>query len=194
MKTIAKIIRGITVPPVIVASLFTILYFFRDGVVPTRLDYLFSLLFLAVVPVLAYPLQEIVPAFRPGGQKMKRKLAFILSIMGYVAAFVLSLLRGAVPNLVYIDSVYLCSVVVLTLLNVCTAWHASGHACSIVGPIALLACFMGWWAILGGFFVVALSFWSSVYLGRHTVREYLLGALSPLVSALLMYPIFMPIF
>jgi len=194
MKKFAKIIRGITVPPVIVAALFTLLYFCRDGVIPTLPDYLFSLFFLAVVPVLAYPLQEMVPALRPGGQRMKRKLAFILSIMGYVAAFVVSLLRGAVPNLIYIDAVYLCSVVVLTLLNVCTPWHASGHACSIVGPIALLACFMGWWAILCGAAVIALSFWSSVYLGRHTVREYLLGALSPLLSALLMYPLFMPIF
>ncbi|MBO7341405.1 MAG: hypothetical protein J6U87_01860 [Clostridia bacterium] len=194
MKKFANIIRGITVPPVIVAALLTILYFCRDSVIPSLADYLLSLFFLALVPVLAYPLQEIVPAFRPGGQKMKRKLAFIFSIMGYIAAFTVSTLRGAVPNLIYIDAVYLCSVVVLTLLNVCTPWHASGHACSIVGPIALLACFMGWWAILGGALVIALSFWSSVYLGRHTVREYFLGALSPLLSALLMYPLFMPIF
>lgn len=194
MKTFAKIIRGVTVPPIMVAALFLLLYFFRDNVIPTSLDLIFSLLFLAVVPVLAYPLQSVVPAFRPGGQKMKRKLAFILSIMGYIAAFLVSILRGAVPNLVYIDAVYLCSVVVLTLLNVCTPWHASGHACSIVGPIALLACFFGWRAILAGGTVIALSFWSSVYLGRHTVREYLLGALSPLLSALLMIPIFMPTF
>ena len=194
MKKIAKLIRGVTVPPVIVTVLFALLYFYREGVIPSLADFLFSLFFLALVPVLAYPLQAIVPAFRPGGQKMKRKLAFILSIMGYIAAFTVSLVRGAVPNLVYIDAVYLCSVIVLTLLNVCTPWHASGHACSIVGPIALLACFFGWWAILAGAAVIALSFWSSVYLGRHTVREYLLGALSPLLSAVLMYPFFMPTF
>ncbi len=194
MKKFAKIIRGITVPPAIVTVLFLLLYFCRDDVIPTPLDLSLSLFFLALVPVLAYPLQAIVPAFRPGGQRMKRKLAFILSIMGYIAAFTVSLLRGAVPNLAYIDAVYLCSVIVLTLLNVCTPWHASGHACSIVGPIALLACFFEWWTIPVGALVIALSFWSSVYLKRHTVREYLLGALSPLLSAVLMYPIFMPIF
>ncbi|MBR2464746.1 MAG: hypothetical protein IKM42_06090 [Clostridia bacterium] len=194
MKKIAKIIRGITVPPAIVTVLFVLLYFLRDDVIPNPLDLVFSLFFLAVVPVLAYPLQAIVPAFRPGGQKMKRKLAFILSIMGYIAAFTVSLVRGAVPNLAYIDAVYLCSVLVLTALNVFTPWHASGHACSIVGPIALLACFFGWRAILAGAAVIALSFWSSVYLKRHTVREYLLGAASPLLSALMMYPLFMPTF
>lgn len=194
MKNFAKIIRGATVPPVMVAVLFLLLYFLRDDVVENPLDLVLSLFFLAIVPVLAYPLQAIVPAFRPGGQKMKRKLAFILSIMGYIAAFICSILRGAVPNLAYIDAVYLCSVLVLTLLNVCTPWHASGHACSIVGPIALLACFFGWQAILAGALIVALSFWSSVYLKRHTVREYLLGAISPLVSAALMYPLFLPTF
>ena len=194
MIKFAKIIRGVTVPPAIVTVLFVLLYFLRDDVIPKPLDLAFSLFFLAAVPVLAYPLQAIVPAFRPEGQKMKRKLAFILSIMGYVAAFTVSLVRGAVPNLAYIDAVYLCSVLVLTALNVFTPWHASGHACSIVGPIALLACFFGWRAILAGAAVIALSFWSSVYLKRHTVREYLLGAASPLLSAFMMYPLFMPTF
>ena len=194
MKTFAKIIRGVTVPPAIVTVLLLLLFFCRDDVITNPLDLGFSLFFLAAVPVLAYPLQVIVPAFRPEGQKMKRKLAFILSIMGYIAALTVSLVRGAVPNLAYIDAVYLCSVVVLTLINVVTPWHASGHACSIVGPIALLACFFGWWAILPGAAVIALSFWSSVYLKRHTVREYLLGAISPLVSAALMYPLFLPTF
>ena len=194
MKRLAKIIRGITVPPVLVSALFLLLYFFEDNVIPTIADLAFSLLFLALVPVLAYPLQAIVPAFRPGGQKMMRRLAFILSIMGYTAALTVSLVRGAVPNLVYIDAVYLCSVALLTALNVCTPWHASGHACSIVGPIALLACFMRWGALAVGGVVAALSFWSSVYLGRHTVREYLLGAVTPLLSAALMYPVFLPRF
>lgn len=194
MNTVAKIIRGVTVPPAMVTVLFLLLYFLRDDVVTSLPDLLLSILFLAVVPVLAYPVQSIAPALRSGGQKMKRKLAFILSIVGYIAAFSVSLLRGAVPNLAYIDAVYLCSVLVLTLINVMTPWHASGHACSIVGPVALLACFFGWYAILSGALLIALSFWSSVYLGRHTVREYLLGSISPLVSALLMYPVFWPKF
>ena len=194
MQRFAKIIRGITVPPAIVSVLLLLLYFSQDNVIPTALDLVLSLLLLALIPVLAYPLQVIVPAFRDGGQKMMRRLAFILSIMGYTAALLVSFVRGAVPNLVYIDAVYLCSVAVLTILNLCTPWHASGHACSIVGPIALLACFMGWVALAVGAVVVLLSFWSSVYLRRHTVREYLLGAISPLVSAALMYPLFLPTF
>ena len=194
MKEFAKIVRGATVPPVLATALFVLLYFLRKDVITTGLDLALSILFLAIIPVLAYPLQAIVPAFRPGGQKMKRRLAFILSILGYTAAVVVSLVRGAVPNLAYIDAVYLCSVLILTLVNLVTPWHASGHACSVVGPIALLVCFFSWRALPAGIVLVALSFWSSIYLKRHTVGEYLLGGVVPLLAAALMYPIFLPIF
>ena len=194
MKSVAKVIRGITVPPAVVAVLLILLWCLRSDVIGNAVDFWLSLLFLAVVPVLAYPLQRILPAFREQGQRGARKLAFVLSFCGYTAAVVISLVRGAVPNLAYIDAVYLCSVLILTAINILTPWHASGHACSIVGPVALLGCFFGLPAILGGALVVALSFWSSVYLKRHTVREYLLGALSPLLAGVLMYPVFWPVF
>ena len=194
MKCFAKIIRGVTVPPAIVSVLLVLLWSLRADVIGNATDFWLSLVFLAVVPVLAYPLQRLSPAFRAQGQRGARKLAFVLSFGGYTAALVVSLLRGAVPNLAYIDAVYLCSVAVLTLINLLTPWHASGHACSIVGPVALLGCFFGLPVILGGAAFVALSFWSSVYLKRHTVREYLLGALSPIVSGALMYVLFWPTF
>ncbi|MBE6604266.1 MAG: hypothetical protein E7639_00990 [Ruminococcaceae bacterium] len=194
MRGVAKVIRGITVPPAVVAVLLILLWCMRADVIGNAADFWLSLLFLAVVPVLAYPLQRIIPVFRAQGQRGARKLAFILSFCGYTAAVVISLVRGAVPNLAYIAAVYLCSVLVLTAINVFTPWHASGHACSMVGPVALLGCFFGLPAILVGILVVALSFWASVYLKRHTVREYFLGALSPILAGVLMYPVFWPTF
>ena len=194
MKCFAKMVRGFTVPPAVVSALLVLLWCLRTDVIGNAVDLWLSLLFLALVPVLAYPLQRVIPSLRAEGQRGARKLAFALSLCGYTAALTVSLLRGAVPNLAYIDAVYLCSVVVLTVINLFTPWHASGHACSIVGPVALLGCFFGLPAILGGALFVALSFWSSVYLKRHTVREYLLGALSPIVSGVLMYLIFWPSF
>ena len=194
MKKLAKIVRGVTVPPIMVSLFLLFLYFFRDDVLTNIPDLCFSLLFLAILPVLAYPLQATIPAFRPGGQKMKRKLAFVLSLVGYTAALIVSLLRDAVPNLAYIDAVYLCSVVVLTLINLLTPWHASGHACSLVGPAVMICFFIGWPAVVPALLLTALSFWASVYLKRHTPREFLLGALSSSLSILLMYLIFQPVF
>ena len=194
MKTFAKIVRGVTVPPVMVSLFLLFLYFFRDDVLTNVPDLLFSLLFLAVLPVLAYPLQSIIPAFRPGGQKMKRKLAFILSLVGYTAALAVSLLRNAVPNLAYIDAVYLSSVVILTLINLLTPWHASGHACSIAGPVLLICLYVGWYAIPIGAVLYAASFWAAVYMKRHTVREFLLGTLSALMAAAICYIVIRPIF
>lgn len=194
MKTFAKIVRGVTVPPVMVSLFLLFLFFFRDDVLTNVPDLLFSLCFLAILPVLAYPLQSIVPAFRPGGQKMKRKLAFILSLVGYTAALAVSLLRNAVPNLAYIDAVYLCSVIILTLINLLTPWRASGHACSLVGPAVMICFFMGWPAVIPAVLLTALSFWASIYLKRHTPREFLLGALSSSLSIVLMYLVFHPVF
>jgi len=194
MKTVAKIIRGVTVPPVWVAALLCLLYFMRDDVLTNVLDFAVSLLLLAIVPVLAYPLQSAIPALRPGGQQMKRKLAFVLSLLGYSAAFIFSMLREALPNLAYINAVYLSSVILLTLINVISPWRASGHACSVVGPVVLLTGFLGWRALLPGLFLIALSFWASIYLRRHTVRELLLGSATSVLASILMYPIFLPVF
>lgn len=190
---IAKIIRMVTVPPVMVAALLTIL-FFCDDIFPTVADYVLALLFLAVVPVLAYPVQMLVPKWRAGGRKAQRLLAFVFSFVGYSAAVVVSIVRDAVPNLLYISAVYLVSVIILTLFNCFSPWRASGHACSIAGPILLICLFSGYYAIPAGVLVFVASFWASVYMKRHTVREFLLGALCSGLAGLVTYFIVHPIF
>ena len=190
----AKLIRFFTVPPVVVAAVMTLLFFF-ETVFPTPLDFALTLLFLAIVPVLAYPLPQLVPAFRRGGQKIQRRLAFILTPSGYIGAVITSVLRNAIPNLLYISVVYLLSVLLLILVNKLTPVHASGHACSIAGPIALLCCFMAsWYVILPALFLYCACFWASVRLGRHSVRELLVGSAVPLVASALCYFPILPAF
>ena len=193
MNKIAKAIRVLTIPPFMVTALLTVLYFNND-VFPTLLDYFLALVFLAVVPVLAYPVQKMIPRLSAGGRKAQRNLAFVFSFIGYSAAVVCSILRGAVPNLLYISAVYLLSVVFLTLVNCLTPWHASGHACSIAGPLFLISFFQGWVAIAAGALIYAASLWASVYMKRHTVREFVLGSLCSMLSAVVMYVFIHPIF
>ena len=193
LTKIAKAIRVLTIPPLMVAALLSVL-FFCDDVFPTVGDYLLSMLFLAIVPVMAYPLQRVVPAWRRGGRRTERKLAFVISIFSYGAAVACSVARDAVPNLLFISVVYFASVLILTLFNTLTPWRASGHACSIAGPILLICLFVGWYAIPIGAVLYVASFWASVYMKRHTVREFLLGTLSAALAAVICYFIVHPIF
>lgn len=193
LNKIAKVIRIITVPPVMVAALLTLL-FFTDDVFPAPLDYWLTLLFLAVVPMLAYPAQLLVSRWRAGGRKTQRLLAFVFSFVGYSAAVIVSIVRNAIPNLLYISGVYLASVILLTLFNCFTPWHASGHSCSTAGPILLVCLFSGWYAVPVGLVIFGASFWASVYMKRHTVREFLLGALCGGLAALITYFIVFPTF
>ncbi len=194
LDRISKMIRFVTVPPVVVAAVMALLFFF-ENVFPAPLDFALAVFFLAVVPVLAYPLQYLVPAFRRGGQKMQRKLAFILTPIGYIGAVITSIVRNAIPNLLYISVVYLASVLLLILINKFTPVHASGHACSIAGPIVLLCCFMAsWYVILPAVCIYCACFWASVHLGRHTVREFLIGSFVPLAASALCYFPILPTF
>lgn len=190
---VAKAIRVLTVPPVMVAALLSVLLFGAD-VFPSVRDFWLTLFFLAAVPVLAYPVATAVPRWRAGGQKMRRKMAFIFSIVGYIAAVATAVLRDAVPNLLYVTVVYLVSVVILTLINLLTPWHASGHACSLMGPLVLATLFIGWYAVPVAMLLYVASFWASVYMKRHTVSEFLLGSLASALSALLCCLIVHPIF
>ena len=189
----AKLIRALTVPPIMVTALLLILLF-AGNVFPATVDFVLSLIFLAIVPVLAYVAQKLLPGWKDGGQKAQRKLAFVFSFLGYTAAVVVSIVRDAIPNLLYISLVYLVSVVILTLFNCLSPWHASGHGCSLMGPILLSCLFVGWYAIPAGVVIYCASLWASVYMKRHTVREFFLGSLSAVLSALICYVIVHPIF
>ena len=193
LRSVAKVIRFITVPPLVVTAELLLLLFFED-VFPQMLDFWLAFLCLAVVPCMAYPLQRLVPSWRAKGQRMQRKLAFILSPVGYTAAVLCSILRDAIPNLLYISVVYLVSVVMLTAMNKLMPFHASGHGCVLCGSVFLPCLFMGWIAFIPGAIFFAASFWASVYLKRHTVREFLLGAACSALSALVCYFFIHPTF
>lgn len=190
---LAKAIRVLTIPPLMVAALLTVLYFAAD-VFPTAGDYWLALLFLAVVPVLAYPFQKLIPRLNAGGRRVQRNLAFVFSFVGYTGAVLVSIVRGAVPNLLYISVVYLLSVVILTLINCLSPWHASGHGCSLMGPIVLTCLFVGWYAIPAGALLYAASLWASLYMKRHTLREFLLGSAASVLSAFLCFFFIHPVF
>ncbi len=182
---IAKIVRVVTVPPVMVGTLILLLSAMRPDVVTSLGESLLALLFLAILPVLAYPVSALIPSVRAKGRDGQRNLAFVFSAIGYTGGVVYALAAGVNTSLAVIFWTYFISVILLTLLNKVIRVKASGHACSIAGPIGLVCYFLPPILIPVCLALYGVIFWASVRMGRHTVREFILGSItSPLALAM----------
>ncbi len=180
---LAHAVRIISIPPVMVASLILLLYFLRPGeVFASAAVMAVSLCLLAILPVLAYPLSVLIPPIRKKGRDGQRSLAMYLSAVGYLAVFVYGCVAdvGRPPMLIYTG--YLLSVLLLLVLNKLMHLRASGHACSVSGPLVYSAYFLGVWGIVVGALLWCVILWASLRMKRHTVREFLLGTVVCLVS------------
>ncbi len=182
LYVLAKIIRVITVPPVMVGTLIILLSVLRTDVFAGFGQSLLTLLFLAIIPVLAYPISMMLPAIREKGRDGQRNLAFALSAVGYAGGFVYGLAAHVSTPLMIIFGTYFLSVIVLTFMNKVIKVRASGHACSIAGPIGLVCYLLPPVCIVVSLCLYAAIFWASVHMGRHTVREFIWGSLSSPLS------------
>lgn len=176
-KKLAKVIRVITVPPLLIIVLLILLYNFRADIFNSPWELLWLLLLLGIVPVLAYPLQLLLPGWKAKGREGQRKLAFILSIAGYTAAMAVGYGMHVSNDLQLICNTYFISVVLLAILNKLFHVRASGHACSMTGPLVFLIYYIGWIYLPISLIVAAAVIWSSLYLKRHTVKDLILGIL-----------------
>lgn len=170
-ERIAKVIRVLSVPPVMVTVLIFILAFNKIGIFRNTLEIVISIVLLGFFPILAYALNGILPGFKEQGREGQRKLAFITNLIGYSAAFLWALISDVENALLLICSTYFFSVLFLTICNKVFYYRASGHACSFTGPLVLLIYFLGWKVIIPCLLIAALIIWSSIYLKRHTVKE-----------------------
>ena len=116
-KVIAKIFRVLTVPPILVSAMLTLIFFMRDTAFRGTLDYLVAVVCLALIPALAYPLQPIIPGFRGKGRDGQRALAFVTSAVGYIIGFLYALISRASDEFKFIVTSYLLSVVLLLIFN-----------------------------------------------------------------------------
>lgn len=183
MKTkIAKIIRIITVPPIMILGLIIVLSSLRTDIFQNKAQIIISILLLCIIPILAYPLQPMLPKFKDKGREGQRELAFILNIVGYILAVIIGYFMRVDSNLQFIYNTYLISVILLTLLNKGFHLRASGHACSVTGPLLFLVYFIGFKAILPCIIIVAGIVWSSLKLKRHTISELSMGAITCLFA------------
>ncbi len=179
---IAHIIRVVSVPPVMVAILIVLLFTLRDDVFASTAEMVISLTCLSIVPMLAYPLSVIIPAFKRKGRDGQRSLAMYLSGVSYLAVFIYGFAAGTGNNPKLVYTGYFMSVIILLVANKIFHVRASGHACSVSGPLVYTAYFLGIWGIVVGAFLWGVILWASLYMKRHTLTEFLLGTLTCLVS------------
>lgn len=180
--TLARIVRIVSVPPVMVGILLALLYCLRDDVFATPVEMAISMLGLTVLPLLAYPASVCIPAFRKKGREGQRSLAMYFSAVGYVAVFVYGLLAGVGTGLMHIYAGYLFSVLIILVANKLLHVRVSGHACSVSGPLVYSGYFLGVWGIVVGALCWGVILWASLVMKRHTLKEFLLGTLTCLVS------------
>ena len=182
---IAKAIRTATDPPVMVAGLVLVLYVARSEMFRSWIDLATSLLGLAIFPVLAYPLSAAVPAIRRGGRAAQRSLAMYLSVAGYAGVFLYGLLARVERGLMLIYASYLLSVILLVAINKLLRFRASGHGCSVTGPLVLTCYFLGTGGIIAGIALWGAILWASLVRRSHTLREFLSGSATCVVGFLI---------
>ncbi len=178
----AKTLRIVTIPPLLVAVMLTLLYILRPIIFQSPVDYAMAILSLSVIPTLAYPLQSFIPGFKDGGRDAQRRLAFIFSPIGYAVGFIYALIANTSIELKFIFGTYLASVIVLLIFNKLLHIKASGHACGVFGPLIHTIYFLGLPWFLPCAFAVWAVVWSSLYLMRHTKRELFFGGMTAMTS------------
>ena len=174
-KELAKIISLVTVAPVMAFAVLTLLYFAGGNNFHNLAQYALAIFYLMVLPILAYPLQKVLPRFKEKGRSGQRELAFIMVILGYTLGMISAFVFRAPAEYMIIYFAYFLSGASLALINKFSKIRASGHACGVMGPIVTCIYFLGRysWFLL---FLMPIVFWSRMTMGRHTLRDLLLGA------------------
>ena len=182
-ERIAKVISLVTVVPIM--ALFTILLSFIykrqyfDGIG----WFIYTIVFLTVLPLLAYPLHILIPSSRVKGRDGERKMAFILAVISYIFGTLITFILNAPLIVKKIFMAYLLSGVFLTFVNRELKFKASGHACGVSGPITLLVDLVSL-KFLWLFLILPVVFWSRITLGRHTIKELITGTFVGIVSTI----------
>lgn len=180
MKT-AKVFRVLTVAPLAALAMLLLVLWREPAVFGGPLPLVMAVLWLTVLPLLAYPLQPLFPRFRAKGREGQRTLAMIFAVAGYVGGCVTAFVGHASDKLKVLFLTYLFSGILVVAFNRLLPVRASGHACGMAGPGALLLYFHNpaGWAMLA---LLAAVWWSSLVTRRHTVPQLAAGTILPLFA------------
>lgn len=178
----ARLIRVLSIPPVMVVLLVAALATQRSDVYVSLQDTAVSLICLAGIPAAAYPASVCIPSVRKKGREGQRNLAFVFTAAGYLLACLYCAARPVPVLFLFLHVTYLFSLIILLFFNRALHIKASGHACSLTGPVGFAFLFLSPPLVVAGLFLYLSVAWASVRAKRHTVTEFLLGTLSCLLA------------
>ena len=171
----AKAVGYVTVAPIVAFGALTMLFFGAQKQFGNLTNYLIALFNLTVLPLLAYPVQLLIPRLRAGGRAVQRKMAFVAAVLGYTLGLVSAAVLHASRGFWTVYIAYFSSGAVLAFINKVLKVKASGHACGVAGPVLLCVWYLGGFYVLLAL-VIPLVFWARRRQGRHTLKELILGA------------------
>ncbi|MDR1240546.1 MAG: hypothetical protein LBK29_01540 [Oscillospiraceae bacterium] len=182
---VAKFFRIITLAPVVAFFLVSKLFFGDPACFGGTKNYVFSIIFIVIFPLLGYPLQLIMPKFK--GRENQRNLAILTAIIGYIFAVLYGFLFRVPKLLIIIFLTYFISGFGIIVSNKIFRIKASGHACGAVGSavmcvyvseISPMLCIIN-------FCLISAVFWSSLKLARHNIWQLFLGSMVSVSSFLI---------
>lgn len=181
MKKLAKMIRVLTIAPILALLLINVLYFAKPNSFIGIGNYLFMTFTISLLPPLAYPIQRKFKIFKGDMRKGERNLSIIFSIIGYFAGFLFMLIANTtdIEKIIYLT--YLFSGVGIAVFSFLIKVRASGHMCGVAGPIVIILSIFGMEHI---YLIMLLGgvIWASLYLKRHTANELIFGSLIPVIA------------
>lgn len=181
MLKLAKIIRIITISPVIAFLLCTTLLVFRNDTFIGWYDYLITIFCLCILPVLAYPIERKFHIIKGDTRKGERSLAVIFSVIGYIIALTLAFILKTPRLEKVLLLTYFISGVMIAIYSFIFKDNASGHMCGLTGPIAMLVYLYGWWFLFLGIIMIAVI-WSTLKLKRHNIHQIIVGSIIPIIA------------
>lgn len=186
-KILAKGGRVLTVPPILATVFLLVLWYCGGEVYHNITEFVFSVFFLGIMPVLTYAVHFTVPFFREGGRTLQRTMAFVFTFAGYLAAFLYGIFTNVGAGLQMIYCAYFFAVILLSVMNYIFKKKASGHASSFIEPAIILFLFtLPGWAVLFIVIVIGMvSVWSSLHLKRHQPKELFWGGCCSVAAAIL---------
>ncbi len=184
-RTIAKTLRIITVAPVMAFTAFTVMLI-CGGIFQNIYEYLWTLVFMCLLPISAYPLQKLLPPFKDKGRSGQRTLAMIMANVGYILSIIYAMIADISPKLLAVFVTYVLSGASLLIINKVVHFKASGHACGAAGPLGVLVYFLGMTpagliSLIAGGILLAAVLWGSLKTHSHTASQFIVGGMIPII-------------
>ena len=134
----AKTVRILTLAPIMALATLVTIYISDPTLFGEPFLFILAIVFLCVLPLLAYPCQPITPYFKHKGREGQRTLAMIFAVSGYVLGCITNLFLNAPVMLWFVYLIYLISGITIVIFNKAFNLRASAHACGVAARIKTL--------------------------------------------------------